>query len=257
MNEITFKLNRERMIKMLEAFDKELDKPLKLAITGASALIIQDCITRASKDIDILNASDDLTKDGFKRIIEKLAIQYGLDHEWLNNKAKITYEDLPDYKPDLVWINGDFKFLEPFVISKADSVITKFARFTNIRPWDEQDIRTTQFDNEDFKMIRRKLEELFLKDPERSLRIEIKFKSLKPEFIKTEDGFKYSNSAEIGHYAFKRYGIILEDKFQKYLDEDALNLNTSFDKAVIDIDNMALKKILKEKNKGKEYGLDL
>lgn len=33
-------MNRDRMVKMLEAFDKELDKPLRIIITGASSLII-------------------------------------------------------------------------------------------------------------------------------------------------------------------------------------------------------------------------
>ncbi len=245
------------MIKMLQAFDQELDRPLKIVITGASALIIHGSISRTSKDIDVLRSSDDLKKDGYKKIIEKMAVKYSLNHEWLNDKAGETCRDLPDYKPDLIPLEGKFKFLEPYIISKADSVITKFARYTNIRPWDKSDIEATSFDERDFKALRKKLEELYLKDPERSLRIEMEFKSIKPEFIKTEEGFNYSNSSEIGEYALKRYNIVLEDSFEKHLDEDVMNPSFSYQKAVIDIDRMGLKKIVKEIRKGSAYGLDI
>jgi len=157
----------------------------------------------------------------------------------------------------LVRLKGDFKYLEPFIISKADSVITKFARFTNIRSWDEADIKATEFSENDLKMIQKKLDELFLKNPERALRIEIKFKATKPEFIKTEDGFRYSNGSEVALYALKRYGIKVDNSYKNNLDEDVINSDGSYEKAIIEVDNIELAKILKKNNKGKNHGMDI
>ena len=46
------------MVEMLHALDAELTAPLRIVITGASALIIQGCISRSSNDIDVLTASN-------------------------------------------------------------------------------------------------------------------------------------------------------------------------------------------------------
>jgi hypothetical protein len=243
------RLNREQMLEILQAFDRELERPIKIIITGAAALIIQGCVSRVSRDIDVLNASDDIKQEAFKKIIEKIAVKYSLDQNWLNDDAQETFKDLPGYQPDLIRVKGKFKHLDPYIISKADSVITKFARYTNIRSWDISDIRETPFDEKDFITIRKKLGELFKKDPERSLRIEIEFKAIKPEFIKTENGFSYTNSSEVAHYAFKRFGIKVDAPFKKHLDQDVMNLNSSYAKAVIDIDTMALKQIVTAKEK--------
>jgi len=221
------------MLEVLQAFDRELEKPLRIVITGASALIIQGSISRVSTDIDVLNASEDLRQAGIKRAIEKLAIKYSLDQKWLNDDARETFEDLPGYEPDVIGVDGKFRYLEPFIISKADSVITKFARYTNIRSWDISDIKETEFNDSDFRSLRKKLEELYMKDPERALRIEIEFKAIKPEFIKTGEGFNFSSSSEVELYASKRYGIKLDEPFKKHLDLDVLNLNSSYRKAVV------------------------
>jgi hypothetical protein len=58
-------------------------------------------------------------------------------------------------------------------------------------------------------LLRQKQDDLYTRDPELSLRIEIQFKSIRPEFIKTEEGFRYSIASEIALYASKRYGIHL------------------------------------------------
>jgi hypothetical protein len=245
------------MLEILQAFDKELERPLRIAITGASALIIQGCISRVSKDIDVLNASADITQETIKKVIEKIAVKFSLDQNWLNDDAQETFKDLPGFQPDLIRVKGKFEHLDPYIISKADSVITKFARYTNIRSWDISDIRETVFDEKDFIAIRKKLGELYKKDPERSLRIEIEFKAIKPEFIKTEEGFSYSNSSEVARYAFKRFGIKVDEPFKKHLDHDVNNLNSSYVKAVIDIDKMALKQIVKVKRKEIDHGMDI
>jgi len=245
------------MLEVLQAFDRELEKPLRIVITGASALIIQGCISRVSKDIDVLKASDDIGQASIKRSIEKLAIKYSLDQNWLNDDAKETFKDLPGYQPDLIRVQGKFEHLDPFIISKADSVITKFARFTNIRSWDLSDIKETTFNDDDFSSLRRKLDELYANDPERSLRIEIEFKAIKPKFIKTAEGFNYSNSSEVAQYAFERFGIKLDEPFRKLLDEEVLNLGASYEKAIIDIDKMALKQIVNEKRKDPDHGMDI
>ena len=88
------------------------------------------------------------------------------------------------------------------------------------------------------------------------MRIEIEFKAIKREFIKTKEGFSFSSSEEVSQYAKKRYGIILDESFKKQLDDDVLNMRSSYEKAIIDIDFMALEKIKKQK-KGHDYGMDI
>lgn len=256
MNEV-YNMNREKMVRMLEAFDRELNRPLKIAITGASALIINGAITRTSKDIDLLGASEDIKKDPYPGIIEKIAREYELDHEWINERAKITFNHLPDYKPDLILLKGNFKYLEPYMISKADSVITKFAKYDNIRSWDLMDIMQTSFSDDDMKLFRKKINDLYKKNPEISLRIEIQFKSIKPEFIRTEDGFRFSKASEIAQYASKRYGVILSIEQQNYIDTEVNNFNSTYEKAIIEVDNLVLSQILKNKKKEVSHDLEL
>lgn len=89
------------------------------------------------------------------------------------------------------------------------------------------------------------------------MRIEIEFKSLKPDFIKTEEGFRYSNSHEIAKYAQERYGFELEENYLKQLDEDALNVGSrTYVNAVLETDYKALQQIIKRKSKGHDHGMD-
>ena len=257
MSEICYRMNREKMIKALEAFDQELHQPLKIAITGASALIINGAITRSSRDIDLLGSSEDLKKDPYPGIIMKIAEKYELNEEWINERAKITLDYLPGYKPDLILLKGNFKHLEPYMISKADSIITKFAIYGNIRSWDLLDIENTKFDDDDLKLFRKKLDELYKTNKEAALRIEIQFKSIKPDFIKTEDGFKFSRASEVAQYALKRYGVILSIDQQNNLDSDVKNLNSTYEKAIIKVDLFALNRILKNKKKEVSNELEL
>ena len=76
------RMNREKMVKMLMALDKELDHPLEIVITGASALIIQGHISRVSSDIDVLVASENIDRGEVKKIIEKMAVRFSLQSEW-------------------------------------------------------------------------------------------------------------------------------------------------------------------------------
>ena len=250
-------MTKKEMLEMLHALDAELKSPLKIVITGASSLIIRGSISRSSNDIDVLGASDHLDQGHIKNVLNKIATKYHLTNNWIDTRPmESTFRDLPDYKPDLQKLEGNFKYLQPYIISKADSVITKFAHYTNIRQWDKGDIKETQFSDDDFKSIWKKLNDLSKKDPERSLRIEIEFKAIKREFIKTKEGFSFSNSQEVSQYAKKRYGIILDERFKKQLDDDVLNMRSSYEKAIINIDFMALEKI-KNKRKGHDYGMDI
>lgn len=251
-------MTKKEMLEMLHALDAALKSPLTIAITGASALIIRGNISRSSNDIDVLVASDRLDRGYIKDILGKIAVKYHLKNDWIDTRpTEATFKDLPDYKPDLQKLEGDFKYLQPYIISKADSVITKFAHFTNIRQWDKGDIKETRFSEDDYKSIRKKLGDLSRKDPERALRIEIEFKAIKKEFIKTEEGFSFSNSEEVARYAKKRHGIILDNSYKKQIDEDCSDMRSSYEKAIIDIDHAALDTILKTKSKGLDNGMDL
>jgi hypothetical protein len=241
-------MTQNEMLDMLHALDAELTHPLELIITGASALILRGLISRSSNDIDILKSSDRLNQGYLKDVLKKIAEKYHLNNDWIDIRPiEETFKDLPEYKPDFKKLEGKFKYLQPYVISKADSVITKFARYTNIRQWDKKDIKAIQFSENDFKKLRKKLSILRKNDPERALRIEIEFKSIKPDFIKTGAGFSFSNSEEVAQYAKNKYGISLDESFKKHLDEDVLNLNSSYEKAIIEIDISALDKIKKTK----------
>lgn len=59
-------MNREEMLEMLHAIDAELKRPLKIVITGASALILRGSISRSSKDIDILSSKPRFEQIKFK-----------------------------------------------------------------------------------------------------------------------------------------------------------------------------------------------
>ena len=120
----------------------------------------------------------------------------------------------------------------------TDSIITKFAIYGNIRSWDLLDIENTN-DDDDLKLFRKKLDELYKTNKEAALRIEIQFKSIKPDFIKTEDGFKFSRASEVAQYALKRYGVILSIDQQNNLDSDVKNLNSTYEKAIIKVDLFA------------------
>jgi hypothetical protein len=252
-------MDRKDMLEMLHALDKELKAPLKIAITGSSALIIRGCISRSSNDIDVLQASDRLDRGPLKEIVEKIAAKYKLRSDWVDTRpSDATFRDLPGYMPDLQRIEGEqFKYLQPYIISKADSVLTKFAHYTNIRQWDKGDIKSTNFTDDDFKSITIKLKTLKKSDPERALRIEIEFKSVKPEFIKTEECFSYSKASEVAKYAMENYGISISENDQKQLDNDVLNMRSSYQKAIIELDISALDKIVKAKSKDHDHGMDL
>jgi hypothetical protein len=246
------------MLEMLYALDAELMGPLTIVITGASALIIRGNVSRTSNDIDILKSSEDLDHGYIKECIERIAVRKKLNRDWIDTRpVKETFKDLPGYIPDLEELIPDRKFknLRPFIISKADSVITKLARFQNIRSWDIGDIRETAFSDKDYIRITEKLRELTRTDPERALRIEIAFKGIKKDFIKTEDGFSFSSSNEVAEYGKKRYGIILEKEYLMQIDRDAADMTSSYEKAIIDIDKMALDRIIKERNH--EHGMEI
>ena len=192
--------------------------------------------------------------DPFKEIVTRIAAKYNLQSNWIDTRpSEATFRDLPDYKPDLYKLEEIFNYLEPYIISKADSVLTKFAHFTNIRQWDRGDIKAVDFSDDDYQSVRKKLADLGKKDPERALRIEIEFKSVKPDFIRTDDGFSFSNSNEVAQYARIRYGIILDDSFKNQLDYDALNMRYSYEKAIIAIDTMALDTLIKSNLKKDDY----
>lgn len=246
------------MIEMLYALDAELREPLTIVITGASALIIRGNISRASNDIDILKSSENLDRGYIKEIINKIAAKKGLNGDWIDTRpAEATFKDLPGYRPDLEALKQEKKFinLQPFIISKADSVITKLAHFQNIRSWDISDIKETPFSNNEFARVKEKIEELRKTDPERALRIEIAFKGIKKDFIKTEDGFSFSNTKEIAEYGKRRYGIVLDRDYLMQVDHGIAAMTYSYEKAIIDIDTMALDLIIKEKNH--ERGMDI
>jgi len=239
-------MTKNEMIEMLYVFDSELKSPLEIVVTGASALIIRGCISRASNDIVILSASDRLDQGYLKELVVKIALKFNLNNNWIDIRSEeATFRDLPGFEPDLEKLEGAFKYLQPYIISKADSVITKFAHFTNIRQWDRGDIKATDFNDEDFCHVRRKLDILSKTDPERALRIEIEFKSCKREFIKTDEGFSFTKSDEVVRYAKKRYGMVLDNSYKKQLDDDVLNMRTSYEKAIITIDVAALDEIVK------------
>jgi len=113
--------------------------------------------------------------------------------------------------------------------------------YENIRSWDKQDLKAIPFSNADYEQLQLKLDNLSSINRELALRIEIGFKTLRPEFIKTADGFSYSSSKEIAEYSRRRYGIELEEKHLEQLDDDAKNTgNKVYLKAILDVDYKAL-----------------
>jgi len=117
-------MHREEMLKMLHEIDAELTLPLEIGIAGASALVLNGSISRTTSDLDIYKATPDITQ--FQEIIDKLALKNHLNNNWIDTRVSdMISKYLPEYEIDSERVEGDFKFLKPYIISKVDCVITK------------------------------------------------------------------------------------------------------------------------------------
>jgi hypothetical protein len=255
MKTFEYKMNRQNMLSMLMAFDEELDKPLTIVITGASALIIRNIVIRQSGDIDILRASEDINAPKLHEMILKLSERFSLPPAWMNDDAKKTLELLPkEYKFDLIKVEGDFKKLLPYVISTPDSVISKLVLFENIRPWDVSDIMALNFTELEIAAVKSKLEFIHRKDPALSLNIEIAFKKIRPDLVLTKEGFSFSTVKEVAEYAKSRYKLRISKNRLDVWDSAIKNMETTFPKIIVEIDSMAL---AKNNQNEKNYELEL
>ena len=222
--ETSKRLDKKKMIKLLKSLDKGLDKPLEIVISGASALILQGMGNRTSLDVDIIKSSEQIKGTRLEELINEIGLKNGVSSDWMNDKAKITFNYLPeDYHLNTKELKEGFDKLQPFIISKADSVITKLAFIENIRTWDIKDIRQMDLNSEDVESIYEKVQTIGKNDPERAQRIEIAFKNIRPELIVNKDGFSYTNIEEIEDYAYTKYSIIIkEDLKSRFFEKNSI-----------------------------------
>lgn len=270
---MAIQLNRAEMIKMLHELDNELNSDLIIEICGSSCAILNHGLNRSSGDIDIMRSSINLTDSELHKAIHTVAIHHGSDDLWLNDHSKeFLKKILDDFKPSSSPISGEqFKHLKPRVISKADFVITKLAYYDYIRQHDILDLKSLSLNNDDVKLIYKKLDDLSKNHPYDSLMIEGNFKSIRSDLVKDDNSYSYSNGKEIADYALKRYGIKASlnkiDEWQDSLD----NLSKKSGSIIANIDLNAAK-LIKEnnqdivefdknyrnlRNKDMDYGYDL
>jgi hypothetical protein len=206
---MALQMDRREMIKMLHELDNTLKSRLEIEICGASCAILNHGLKRASTDIDIMRSSASFTEEDLLRAIHTVALHNGTEPLWINDTSRELFKYIPeDYKPDTEPVKGEtFKLLKPKVISKADFVITKLARYDHIRQWDISDLKALRLSEDDVRAVYRKLDAISLQQHADALMIEGHFKAIRSDLVKDEDDSSYSNARQIAEYAFKRYGI--------------------------------------------------
>ena len=221
-------LTRQAMIALLHDFDDQLDFDLRLEICGASSAILNHGLNRSSRDIDVLRSSVPLTDPKIQEIISRVGLKHASLQGWLNDKSKIVLTQLTDnFKFDTSRVAGEkFKHIKPEVISKADFIITKLAYYDSIRTWDKIDLETIRFSENDVRRFYHKLDGIADEKQYAALMIEAHFKYIRPELIKTKEGFSYSSEHELAEYAQERYELKIK---QSQLDE----WRSAFEKAEV------------------------
>lgn len=239
------KLTRQEMIVMLHELDASIETKLEFEICGASSAILNHGLDRASTDIDVLRPSSPLSDQGICEAIKKIAIKHGVTIQWINDDAKVLFSNIPEhFEFDTDPINGEiFQNIKPRVISKADFVITKLAHHDTLRLWDITDVKKILLTEGDLKRINTKLDNISQKRPYDAIRIEAHFKATRPDMVKTNAGYSYTNAAEVADYSLKRYGVGIDEKNIKHWQIELDKMESKASNLVAKIDFSAAEKI--------------
>jgi hypothetical protein len=76
-----------------------------------------------------------------------------------------------------------------------------------LRPWDITDLTKITLNERDVRNINKKLDSISQKRPFDALCIEGHFKVIRPDFVKNNSGFSFTNENELSDYNLERYGL--------------------------------------------------
>lgn len=132
-------LSKKNYSKILKRLDEELTtlkEKRSLILCGGSVLIVMDIVDRQTRDVDVIEPElDSVLKD----IAKKLATEFGLSENWLNNGPEQLRRDLlKDWKKRIVPIFKG-KALTLQALGREDLLATKLFAFCD-REDDWQDV---------------------------------------------------------------------------------------------------------------------
>jgi hypothetical protein len=253
-------MNKEKIISMLHELDGHLSKDgvrLEIAVCGASALLLQGSILRETTDIDLIKASSVLNNKEVKEAISMVGINNRESIAWLNNEAEeyLSLHIPKTYKPEVIRMEKSLKNINLYCISNPDIVITKLADTDNMRRHDFVDIEKMKLSEKDAESVYKKISEIGKESPIQALKMEINFKRCRPEYIKTNEGFGFTNVDELQQYAISRHGLRLSDSNIEEMKENIQNGHPSIKDIVLSIDKLGLAKLEAKKDKNYDMGL--
>lgn len=261
-------MNRNEMIMYLHEFDSDLKMPVTLVVCGASAAILNHGLKRNSFDIDVMNTSVPL--ELLKESIEKVAKNHRFDHKWLNDDSKIIYTRLSkNYEVDTdIIANEKFKYLNVHVITKPDFIITKLAYYDQIRNKDISDIKLIELGVDDIKRFYKKVDKISISRQIDALKIESIFKQIRPEMVKTLEGYSFHSENDIFDYCRQRYSFTPPDSIMQEWKSSLSSMDTKSGLIIANIDWNAAEQMQKctlnlhidkqyRISRVKEYGFEL
>ena len=162
-------LGKTEILKLLKEFDTLLNEPLEIIICGGAAGILSHGYSRATMDIDIVNSIPKLST--VESAIINIAEKYEISKKWLNDGVKGFVDYLPDdFRKRIIAIEGNFKFLKVFTLSKIDLLIMKLAAF---RPEDLKDIELMEIGKNELSLIKTTLTKISSFDKKKAYLIEM------------------------------------------------------------------------------------
>jgi hypothetical protein len=89
-------LDRKRMIKALNALDRQLDQPARLVIGGGAAMVLAYDHPLVTQDVDAFAARGGLPMADLDRVARRVARELNLEPDWLNAHFETYTGVLPE-----------------------------------------------------------------------------------------------------------------------------------------------------------------
>jgi len=237
-------LTYDDMIRLLKKLDSQLQEPLSICVTGASAIILRgEDLMRNTQDIDLTSTDKDLEETGITKLISKIGHEENVDTDWLNDRAKICLKFLPDeYEIITHPLPSDIKFskLSVSIIDPIETVVTKLAQVDYIRGKDEGDIQNLPLTPKETLALYERFNEIQKYDEVRGLSMEIAFKNLRTELVLNNYGERFYSAEEIAEYAAERYDRCLSVSEKSEIQDRIHGEQDGAAKAIIEIDRAHL-----------------
>lgn len=129
-------MDKSTLKKALQALDKQVVNHYRIIIVGGAAMIMHFGASRATRDIDAILEGDNLRE--IKQAAQKVAEEFNLDADWLNDSVKGFAVTLPpDFHKRITKLQLDLNNIEVYVLGIAEQLIMKIVA---LREQDLEDI---------------------------------------------------------------------------------------------------------------------